>query len=148
MSTDLQWLPLYVDDFLGDETVKVVSNRALGCYMRLLCHQWTHRTIPSDLRHLARIAHENEDDFGPIWEELEHKFHYRNGRLANRRLEAVRREQDRKHRKQSEGGRLAQAKLGAKRKLTRTEVEVEVEVEPEEETTTTESKAIVPLHVE
>jgi len=140
VSHDLPWFPLYVDDFLGDEAVKVVSNRALGCYIKLLCHQWTHRSCPSDLRHLARIVHEPEEDFAPIWAELEHKFHYRNGRLVNRRLEVVRRQQDKKRRAQSQAGRSVQAK----RKLSAIEPEVESDTEPE----TTKSKAIVPLRVE
>lgn len=109
MSHDLPWFPLYVSDFLGDEAVKLASNRALGVYMKLLCHQWTHRSIPSDTRHLARIVHESDGDFQELWAELEGKFRFRSGRLLNPRLEAVRREQDRVTRAKRRGARTANA---------------------------------------
>lgn len=88
------WLPLYVDDFLGDETVKLASNRALGAYVKLLCHQWTHKSVPGNHDDLARIVGESRKDWDRIWPRLREKFPDRNGRLVNPRLEVERRKAD------------------------------------------------------
>lgn len=95
------WLPLYVDDFLGDETVKLASNRALGAYVKLLCHQWTHKSIPGNPDELARLIGESSKNFAPIWKILRAKFQEKkgrweekNGRLVNQRLEVERRKAD------------------------------------------------------
>ena len=143
MSNDLPWFPLYVGDFLGDEAVKLASNRALGAYIKLLCHQWAHRSVPSDTRQLARLVNESDEDFRELWAELEGKFQYRDGRLQNRRLEVVRREQDRVIRAKRRGARTANA-LRADSGRT-PGVKPEPDVEPDTEPKTTKSKALVHL---
>lgn len=95
MSRDTKpWLPLYVADFLVDETVKLAGNRALGAYVKLLCHQWTHRSVPADAPSLARLVGESEKDWNKLWQELREKFPERNGRRVNPRLEVERRKAD------------------------------------------------------
>lgn len=88
------WFSLYVDDFIGSETVTVCSNRALGCYMKLLCYQWRHKSIPADPKKLAAICGERSLIFSKLWTELREKFPdsiHQEGRLVNRRMEVERR---------------------------------------------------------
>lgn len=91
------WFPLYVADFLGDETVKLASNGALGVYIKLLCHQWRHRSVPADTVKLAMIVGETLPDFDKLWPDLSQKFvilRRHPDRLVNPRLEVERRQAD------------------------------------------------------
>lgn len=109
---DKPWFPLYVADFLGDETVKLASNAALGAYVKLLCHQWTHRSVPADPGKLATIVGESLPDFGKLWPDLCQKFakvRRHADRLVNPRLEVERREADRMLRAKRRGARIANA---------------------------------------
>ena len=79
------WFAFYVDDFLGDEVVKLSGNRVIGAYVRLLCRQWREGSVPAEATALAAIAHERPKDFQPIWKALGCKFERQDGRLVNRR---------------------------------------------------------------
>jgi uncharacterized protein YdaU (DUF1376 family) len=81
------WFPFYVDDFLGDEVVKLADNRTIGVYIRLLCHQWREGSLPTGPTLLAQIAHERPQDFSRIWKRLAAKFEKHDNRLVNRRLD-------------------------------------------------------------
>src|SRR5262245_56554377 len=98
---------------MGSETVTVCSNRALGCYMKLLCYQWRHKSIPNDMTKLAAIVRENPRTWSKLWAEIRDKFPEKNGRLANRRLEVERRHANAlsKVRQQSGSKRRANAEL-------------------------------------
>lgn len=80
------WFPFYIDDFLGDEMVRLGDNRLLGVYVRLLAHQWREGSLPTDEVHLAIIAEERPRSFAPIWRKLRRKFDKKEGRLYNSRL--------------------------------------------------------------
>jgi len=66
----------------------------VGAYIRLLCYQWEHETLPNDERTLARIAGAFPDEFSTIWPNVKTKFISTNGEanssLYNERLEAER----------------------------------------------------------
>ena len=66
----------------------------VGAYIRLLCYQWEHETLPNDERTLARIAGAFPDEFSKIWPNVKTKFISTNGEadssLYNERLEAER----------------------------------------------------------
>jgi uncharacterized protein YdaU (DUF1376 family) len=49
------WMPLYIGDFVAD-TAHLGATET-GIYIRLLMHCWQHKTIPTDDRKLALIAH-------------------------------------------------------------------------------------------
>lgn len=80
------WFPFYVDDFVGDELVRLHDNRLVGIYVRLLCHQWREGSLPTDERALALIAHETPNQFRKVWAKLKTKFVEREGRLCNPRM--------------------------------------------------------------
>lgn len=107
------WFSLYVDDFIGSETVTVCSNRALGCYMKLLCYQWRHKSIPADMKKLAAIVGERPLIFAKVWTELREKFPdsvHREGRLVNRRMEVERRHANSLSKTRAQTGRKGGAK--------------------------------------
>lgn len=104
------WFSLWVDDFLGSETVTVCSNRALGCYIKLLCYQWKHRSLPNDVTKLAAIVRESARQFAGLWPEIRDKFPERDGRLVNQRLQDERRHANTLSRVRSQSGSKGQAK--------------------------------------
>ena len=95
MSTRKPWFAFYVNDFMGDELVRLGHNQLVGVYIRLLCHQWSEGSLPSSERALAIIASEPLTTFRRIWRELRVKFQEKDGRLFNPRMleEQVRAEQ-------------------------------------------------------
>jgi uncharacterized protein YdaU (DUF1376 family) len=145
VSHDLPWFPLYVSDFLGDETVKIAPNRALGVYFKLLCHQWTHKSIPGDPATLAKIVGESQAAFEALWVHIHHRFRKRGDRLVNPKLEAVRRQQlARQHKLNLRATKAGLASARSRLQVNQSESESDIESKTE----TTESKALVHLHVE
>lgn len=92
----------YVDNFI--EGTCDMSNAEVGCYMRLLCKQWSIGGLPDDDRELARIAR------GVTKSQLsrvKRKFSKTSlGLLVNERLERERAKQIEYRSKQAENGRL------------------------------------------
>lgn len=104
------WFSLWVDDFLGSETVSVCSNRALGCYVKLMCYQWKHKGLPTDLRKLAAICRENPHTFSKLWPEISEKFPEKDGRFVNPRMEVERRHANSLSKTRSQSGSKRAAK--------------------------------------
>lgn len=104
----------YANDFM-DATSMWEAN-AVGLYVRCLCKQWTHGSIPSDLRILARMIHCDREELQSCWSVLGSKFEQQeDGTLKNRRLEEVRERQEYVSSKRSEAGKAgAIAKANAK----------------------------------
>lgn len=134
---------LYANDFM-DATSTWEAN-AVGLYIRCLCKQWTHGSIPSDLKILARAIHTEREELQACWDVIQTKFVQQpDGTLKNSKLEEVRGRQEEISKKRSEAGKLgANAKANAsvlplaknkQRKVKEKEKEnIEVEVEVEEE---------------
>ena len=94
---------LYADNFVSG-TIEM-SQAEVGAYMRLLCHQWTRGSIPSDDEKLRRIAG------GSVSEDVMAKFPVGpDGLRKNARLERVRSETTAYREKQSGNAKLAWAK--------------------------------------
>ena len=105
------WFAFYVSDFEQDETVKLANNRVLGAYVRLLCHQWSEGSLPTDRSQLATIARESDQDFARIWPTIAGKFKRTGKRLRNARMEKERQEAEARSVKAKEaaGARWADA---------------------------------------
>ena len=88
--------PPSFDFYPGDFLAGTMSMEAaeVGVYIRLLCYQWEHDTIPNDERALARITGTFPDEFSVIWPKVKAKFISTNGELSgglyNERLEGER----------------------------------------------------------
>jgi uncharacterized protein YdaU (DUF1376 family) len=95
----------YANDFM-DATSTWEAN-ACGLYVRCLCKQWTHGSIPSDLRILARAIHSDREELESCWPVLSAKFvDQGDGTLKNRKLEEVRERQKEVSDKRSDAGKL------------------------------------------
>ena len=104
----------YAGDFM--RTVIAWSPEQRGCYISLLCHQWTEGSIPSDEASQARICGLNGGRIADALAVPLAKFDPVEGdpsRMVNRRLERVRAEQDEYRAKQADRGRIgAKARWG------------------------------------
>ena len=95
----------YANDFM-DATSTWEAN-ACGLYVRCLCKQWTHGSIPADLRILARAIHTDREELEKCWPVLGPKFiDQGDGTLKNRKLEEVRERQIAVSEKRSHAGKL------------------------------------------
>lgn len=93
----------YADDFLAG-TLEMTPAE-VGTYIRLLCYQWSNSSIPHDPRKLKLIAG------GTVTESVLAKFRPAGeGRLANERLERVRKAQQSFSESKSSAGRKGAAK--------------------------------------
>ena len=98
----------YPADFLADENVTLMSNQALGCYIRLLCYCWREGSIPSAIEDLAGLCSEEIDAMQLLWPRLEKCFvkqRGKHGRLAHPRLKVERKKQDEYSKLKSEAGK-------------------------------------------
>jgi uncharacterized protein YdaU (DUF1376 family) len=82
----------YAGDYLSSSRVQAMSLEAEGAYIRLLCYQWQDGSIPDDLRKLARLCKISERKMKSIWVQVSPCFDLQieSGRLANARLEEIR----------------------------------------------------------
>jgi len=125
----------YANDFM-DATSTWEAN-AVGLYIRCLCKQWTHGSIPADLRILARAIHCDRSELESVWSVLAPKFEDQgDGTLKNRRLELVRDRQKSVSEARSEAGKRgaiakANAKANASTKDKQRKVKEKVEGEEE-----------------
>lgn len=81
----------YPRDFDMDEEVKLMTYEEEGIYRRLLDHQWFHDGLPADVKQIARLVPKvPERRFLKVWPAMAMKFHLRDGRMVNPKLEKVR----------------------------------------------------------
>ena len=83
-------MPFYVDDFLNDESVILMTLAERGAYVTLLAHQWKEGSIPSDKHSLARIMRVDSDEFDAVWQNVKQRFvehQTAKKRLVNPRLD-------------------------------------------------------------
>lgn len=57
----------YPADFLADENVVLMTNRELGCYIKLMCYCWREGSIPSDVSKIARLCGEDGLAMADLW---------------------------------------------------------------------------------
>ena len=92
-----------------------MTNEQVGVYIRLLCHEWIHGSIPEDLPALAGLARTTTEHMEAIWPGVAPCFTARSGRLINRRLEEERVQANKRLAGARKGGKGAAAKAAAKR---------------------------------
>lgn len=97
----------YPSDFLADERVALMSNREVGCYIKLMCYCWREGSIPDCIQKIARLCGETEQDMTAIWEDIKGCFKSNgNDRLIHPRLERERTKQENYRKKKSRAGYL------------------------------------------
>jgi len=120
MAQKLPWFPFYPADFLGAEKVQLMTNEQVGMYVKLLCYQWMEGSIPvksSSAIAVLRLGWGDETemrDFNSVLETCFVKHPTEKGRLINKRLDEIRREQEDISLKKQEAGRrggMAKARL-------------------------------------
>jgi len=102
----------YPSDFLSDENVMLMSNQAVGCYIKLLCINWKQGSVPSDIETLALLCGEDGSTMARLWLSLKPCFKANeNGRLINPRLEQERQKQINFRKERSKSGKKGAVKL-------------------------------------
>lgn len=90
----LEWFPFYASDFLDSDNVQFMSMAERGLYITLLAMQWRSETLPDDERELAKRVGLQLRSFKTLWKQVAFKFvKVSDGRLANERLQSVRKQQ-------------------------------------------------------
>lgn len=105
MADRFPWFPFYVDDWLNDERVRMMSFEERGAYLELLCFQWREGSIPSDSQGIASLLGVNVEFVKSLMDTVLKCFTKSEGRLVNSRLEIERKKQRAKHRKVVAAGR-------------------------------------------
>jgi len=96
---------LYPRDLLADPQVAPMTLEEFGAYVVLLCHAWMGEGLPDDHKHLARLLKVSPRKFKAIWQMVGPCWHEEGGRLYQKRMEEVRREQRKFREKQSNNGK-------------------------------------------
>lgn len=104
---ELPFFQFYPSDFLVDENVILMTNRAIGCYIKLLSHCWLEGSVPSDYERMSILCGESEDDMEEIFEMYLAACFKQNGnrRLTNPRLEKERNKIEQVRKLKSEAGK-------------------------------------------
>lgn len=119
----------YPADFIAG-TVHL-TNEELGAYMRLLCFQWEHGSVPNSAQKRARVLGISTRKLSSLWSALEPLFTSKNGYLVNPRMEEERHKQAIRKDKLSKAGRK-----GGQQKATS---QNEARLNPSSSSTTTSS---------
>ena len=107
----LPWIKLWVADFITDSRVAMMSNAALGLYLRLLFVEWNEGPFSADHSVLARITHTSFREFAKLWPEIAPLFtQTADGRLMQRRLERERADAEEQHEHRKAGGKMTAIK--------------------------------------
>jgi|21_taG_2_1085346.scaffolds.fasta_scaffold08163_1 uncharacterized protein YdaU (DUF1376 family) len=102
----------YPGDFLSDSKVMLMSNAAVGCYIKLLCHCWNDGSISTKIEDIAKLCGEHADAMAMLWESIEtcFKTHPKDDtKLIHPRLD-----KERKKQKENRKRRVSAGKKGAK----------------------------------
>ena len=70
----LPWFPLYVYDWLTDETVQCMTLEQQGAYLRLLMSQWIEGSIPADEKEIAKLLNVDRESVANLMEPIRKKF--------------------------------------------------------------------------
>lgn len=99
----------YPADFLADENVALMTNREVGCYIKLMCYCWRQGTIPKDIPSIARLCGEDDLSMSKMWPQISKCFRLNGERLYHKRLDIERQKQVAWRKKSSAGGKRSAA---------------------------------------
>jgi hypothetical protein len=106
----------YPADFLADENVVLMTNRELGCYIKLMCYCWREGSIPSDVNKIARLCGEDGSAMADLWIAISSCFEVAindPSRLVHPRLVTEQQKQSEHKKERSESGKKgAEARWG------------------------------------
>lgn len=97
-----------------EEKTALMSNLALGCYVKLMCFAWREGSIPSDIASIARLCGETPAALHSVWPQIRPCFEedvFLPGRLVHGGLESQRATV-----KASHAARSAAGAIGAERR--------------------------------
>lgn len=98
----------YPADWLADANIAAMEPAEEGCYIRLLCFDWREDGLPDDMDVLARYCRIDPITFQTYWARLSPCFvahPKKDGHVTNKRLQLERKEQRRRRRAMSQGGK-------------------------------------------
>ena len=102
----------YPADFLSDSKVILMSNEAVGCYIKLICHGWLEGSIPSNIEGIAKLCFCHSEKMATLWEEI--KLCYITHPKDPEKLIHPRLEKERKKQVTNRKERVSAGKKGAK----------------------------------
>lgn len=117
----LPWFPFYADDWLNDENVRIADIATRGVYICLLCHQWREGSIPADVNQVMRLvgaagsADDLLDERYAVAAAMKFFEPDTDGRLVNKRLAEIAKEQDELRAARSDAGRSGAMATNSKR---------------------------------
>ena len=97
----------YPAEFLADANVVMMSNRELGCYIKLMCFCWREGSIPSDVSKLAKLCGEDGSAMADLWIAIGSCFDSAindPSKLVHHRLEKERQKQEEHRKERAESG--------------------------------------------
>jgi uncharacterized protein YdaU (DUF1376 family) len=102
----------YPEDFMAGTAH--MSPLAVGVYIRCLCYQWSHGSIPSNSKELSRLCGATPDELTEAWPSVTDKFQDAGeGRLQNKRLvETLADLRGKRRRRSTAGKRGAESRWG------------------------------------
>lgn len=90
------WFKFFPQDFLVGTAF--MSPEEVGVYIRMLCYQWTHGSLPNDQEKVCRLVGCHGNAVAQVW----HKFgSCEDGAIRNSKLESVRTDQEKKQHSQA-----------------------------------------------
>ena len=101
----------YPKDFLTDERVRLMCHTERGVYITLLCVCWLHRSLPFEMKELAKMVEMPVQRFQRLWQNQLHQCFQagEGGRLFHKRLDAERDKQETNRQRQSDRGKASAA---------------------------------------
>ncbi len=108
MSNKSPAFQFYPADFLSGSKVILMSNEAVGCYIKLICHGWLEGAIPSDINAIARLCFCHSEKMATLWEEIKpcYTTHPKDAtKLIHPRLEKERKKQGENKKKLTSAGK-------------------------------------------
>lgn len=105
MPKTMPWFKLYPKDFMDDENVKMMDDEALGLYMRMIFHCWTHGSIPVDEAQIMKLFKLTKHKFKKVWPQIFSCFFEKDSRFFQNRLERERLEVENNFQQKSDSGK-------------------------------------------
>ena len=94
--------------FYPDSKVILMSNEAVGCCIKLICHGWLEGSIPNNIGGIAKLCFCHSEKMATLWEEIKpcYAAHPKDAtKLIHPRLEKERKKQQENKKKLTSAGK-------------------------------------------